>query len=218
MNIDHPEFYTTLIKRIYQFILVHPELLRIESKIQGDKFIYLMQGHATDQGLMIGTGGQNVKALQTIGRVIATRARLRPEFKILEPWTGEKTVQNRPASDEQWEIEQKDAPIVTLLGYVCEAMFEKACQVEKIEHRTMESGERASIYPIRFLNELPPMDVQDAIRTLFHAIGRALGRKIMIHACIKVPKLACQSDTAGGVAPTGTVLGSKRKRAQRIPG
>lgn len=217
MNIDHPNFYVTLIKRIYQFLLVHPEALRIEPKIQGDKFIFFIQGHATDQGLMIGSGGQNVKALQTIGRVIAQRARVLTEFKIMESWTGEKKVQNRPANDETWEAQEKDAPLVALLGFICQAMFENECLVEKIKHDTMENGESVSFYSMRFTKDLPPMDVQHAISTLFHAIGRARGRNIMTHARLEVPKIACQSSPAGG-APVGKVLGKVRKRGQRVSG
>lgn len=216
MKISEPFFYTDLVSKLFSFLLVHPEQVRMEisESFTGPGLVLLIQSHATDQGLIIGGKGQTLNSLRTVVGIIALRAGLDITIKLLEPWTGEKVVTSRPGDDPDWIAGDKTQPITELLDYICRAMFADYTGKLNVTHDP-RGGDGAPATQLNVtLGAKPPMSVTDAITTLFHAIGRAKGRNIEVHARVQTDQPPKQQCAAGRPEP-GKVLGKVRSKPAR---
>jgi predicted RNA-binding protein YlqC (UPF0109 family) len=201
MNINEPEFYTRLIRALYDKLLIYPNYVQIEPEVTGERILFRVQGHATDQGLMIGAGGQNIKALQKLVGTVGMRAGLMIHVKVLEPYTGVKEIRNRPPFDPTWVAEGKDKPIAELLTMVCTALY--GGEVSVATEHEVDNGEPTTKFTVSFA-QMPTMEIQDAISTIFHAMCRGKGRNVVVKARAAEAKPAGRSRRA----PARKVLGS----------
>lgn len=176
-TINQPDFYIAIIRSIYDRLLIHPEKIQIECGKQGPAQIdFLAQGHATDQGLMIGTAGNNIRALQKILEYVGRRAGMKIRLKILEAYTGTKQVQNRPPFDPEWEAQDKHQPFAELLTDISAAIYGVPLEVMSGHKLIKEEPSTEFTLDVREM----PLDLKDALNTIFHAIGRAHGRNIVV--------------------------------------
>lgn len=77
------------------------EQLKIEGKIDEQGVLLTVQVSAKDMGKLIGRGGQTVRALRTLLRIIGGNANQRINLKVLEPAsadTAEATPSESPPS------------------------------------------------------------------------------------------------------------------------
>lgn len=82
-NADTPGL--SFLRYVLESIVEDKEMLRIESKIDELGILLTVQVSERDMGKLIGKGGQTVKALRTLLRLIGGNEQQRINLKILEP-------------------------------------------------------------------------------------------------------------------------------------
>lgn len=80
---EHPA--RAFLQYVLSSLVEDHEALRVESTVDDLGILLTVQVSARDMGKLIGKGGQTVKALRTLLRVIGGNAHQRVNVKILEP-------------------------------------------------------------------------------------------------------------------------------------
>ena len=75
----------SFLRYVLEAIVEDKDVLHIESKIDELGILLTVQVSDRDMGKLIGKGGQTVKALRTLLRLIGGNAQQRVNLKILEP-------------------------------------------------------------------------------------------------------------------------------------
>ncbi len=75
----------TFLRYVLESIVEDRDALQIDSKIDELGILLTVQVSERDMGKLIGKGGQTVKALRTLLRLIGGNAQQRINLKILEP-------------------------------------------------------------------------------------------------------------------------------------
>lgn len=73
------------IEYVVKMLVDHPEMVKVDRKIDEMGVLITLDVHAEDMGMVIGREGMTAKALRTLLRVIGARNNARVNLKINEP-------------------------------------------------------------------------------------------------------------------------------------
>lgn len=167
-----PEIYT----RYASMMVRHPDLLRVESEETGEMCEIRVRGHHGDHGLLIGASGRNVKAMQFILAEIGKRDRRAVRVRVFTPWVGEAQPPQRFEPRSGWQREDDER----LAGAAAELLGHLRGSEEVVEAIADPKGDRTALRWKCWY--VPSTELEDAIYTIFRAIGKTQGRLISFHA------------------------------------
>lgn len=172
------EVYERFIKRLVGEYTTKP----VEVEYSAADNVLLIRADKSDQGKILGNGGRNARALETI---VETASKNWGDFgltlRILEPTQGVAAKSMPFVPDPNWD---KGPMLENLLQDTLEFMFPDI-SVMKLDAVTGPSGE----YEIHVgIDRKLSIAVQLAIDTLWNAIGKASGRNLLL--CFEYQKPA----------------------------
>lgn len=150
----------------------HP--LSLEFSDSGNLHI---KANRADQGRLIGSGGNNFRALQTIVETAASNWGFRMSVILLEPTEGEAFKSLPFVPNPNWKkerLEDTKGLLEDLLALVYPGVSVFAvADNDKVDTQGRPKTELVATVDIKI-----PLEVQHAIDTLFNAIGAAQGNKL----------------------------------------
>lgn len=171
---NNSKFYTPLLTNLLSHYISHPEVLSVTEEAQDHLCSIYVKGHRADQGVLVGTKGANVKALQLLTGEIGRQRGETVSLQIVEPFPGIATPKPPFVSRSTWNI-RDDAKIEKLLDTVLSAVFGE--RNYGLANACDNDSEKT-----RFIVETPDVTlaIEGALNTIFRAIGKAQGRIISV--------------------------------------
>lgn len=177
-----PDEYAGLLRQILSLFVAHPSDLRISTNWRaarargGGMLDLLVRGHSEDQGRLIGDGGRNAIAFQTVLNAISSRHDVRLFVQVLEPDDAGQSVNvpfvpSRDAS--------RDDQIKTLLTTLSQHLFDQA----KVSAVPARNADKTDFY-VQIDGTLDP-STEASLARIFRGIGKNMGRMVGLHICLR---------------------------------
>jgi predicted RNA-binding protein YlqC (UPF0109 family) len=175
MHADAPPDLATIYRTYTALMVRHPQDLQVEQIVDPNVVQLRIRGHRADQGLLIGSNGQNVKAMQTILAQIAARRDQKVRIRILEPHIGEVGPNAPFEPNPHWTAKEDELTA----EYVSNLLGEITGFAQSVEVHSDSASDSTSI---RWAGKSDSSELEDALHTLFRAIGKTQGRLLSFHA------------------------------------
>lgn len=165
---DYTSAAKDLLRQIVAGYVSHPQALQIEASLIGTTIVMRLDPHAEDFGKIVGSRGNNFHALQTIFSAAAAKAGKRLNLILKDK---PRAYCDLPPfrANPNWQR----GPFETLLRTTLSAAING--------EYTLSQGdvENTTVYEIGAVKEAE--EVAKAVHTIFHAIGKAQGRFVLIN-------------------------------------
>lgn len=168
--------YRELAQRLITRFTIHPDHITVASETVGNgTHIYIaVQGHPDDQGLLIGKDGNNARSIQSILSMAAQANRHTLSYRIAEPKDGERGTITEFKQCDHWTEKQ----MVEVRNILLSTLKEITHANVKVENHLDDKGDT---FIVVVPDKTFPISVENALNTIFRAIGRKAGRKISVN-------------------------------------
>ena len=161
-----------LIKKLLERIVNYPDALEVTGDEYDSTVVVTIKPHKDDYGRVCGSGGVRIQALRTIAEQMCWDeiVRKRVQVDLIEGHLGGKLKATpRPKkSDEDW-----------INWLVCDVFADVLGTLPKVRTASVESN-HSIVFSAKVSESRPIIEIGEALTTIFGAIGRANGWRIII--------------------------------------